>query len=369
MDLNIIVLNIPYPPDYGGMIDTFYRIKALHNIGVRIHLHCFEYGRQHSDVLESLCEETSYYPRKTGLIRQFSSIPYIVLTRSSKILLDNLMHNDYPVLFDGLHSTYYLSHPSLSSRKKLVRLHNIEHRYYQNLADNEPNMIKKVFFLLESFKLRRYEKVLLKADYIMPISDHDQEYFTKKYHNSVLLAPFHPFNESQSLPGVGEYIIYHGDLSVNENAAIACSLIFNVFSKVPYKCIIAGKDPSGDLKSLASRFSNITIISNPGNDLMTGLIINAQINLLPFLSSNGFKLKLLVALYAGRHCLVNSEVKTNPSIMNLCRIADSDEEMVNKVHLLMKEQFTDKMKQERMNALSEKFDLQKNAKKLIDLLF
>lgn len=369
MNLHIITLNVPYPPDYGGMIDTYYRIRSLYNLGVRIHLHCFEYGRQHSKELESLCETTSYYPRKSGLLRQFSAIPYIVSSRESKILLDSLIKNDYPILFDGLHSTFYLNHPAFPNRKKLVRLHNIEHKYYQTLADYEPQLLKKVYFLLESAKLKRYEKLLIKADYILPISERDQEYFSSKYHNSFFLAPFHPFYESRSLPGIGEYVMYHGDLSVNENSAISDSLISNVFSKIPYKCVIAGKDPPEFIKLHASHYANITVVSNPDNDQMIKLIVNAQIHLLPALATNGFKLKLLMALYAGRHCLVNSVVEETSSIKNLCHVANSNAEIVDKVHLLMKERFTDEMILERQRVLSENFDIRNNAKKLIELVY
>jgi hypothetical protein len=368
VDFNIVTLNIPFPPDYGGMIDTYYRIKALHDIGVRIHLHCFKYGRHHSKELESLCETTNYYPRKLGLFRQLSSMPYIVSSRKSDILLKNLIRNDFPILFDGLHSTFYINHPALSNRKKLVRLHNIEHKYYQSLADSEPNLLRKGYFLIESAKLKRYEKVLVKADYILPISDTDQEYFDSKYHNSVFLAPFHPFRESKSLPGSGDYIIYHGDLSVNENSFIADSLISDVFSKIPYDCIIAGKDPPESIKFHASKFNNIKVISNPDNDHMKKLIVNAQINILPALAINGFKIKLLMALYAGRYLLVNSVVGENSSIKNLCHTANSDEEMVNKVHQLMGEPFTTEMIHDRQRVLSETFDVGDNAKKLMELV-
>ena len=368
-DLHIISLNVPYPPDYGGMIDTYYRIRSLHNLGVRIHLHCFEYGSQHSKNLESLCETISYYPRKSVLLRQFSTIPYIVSSRKSKKLLNSLIRNDYPILFDGLHTTFYINHPAFANRKKLVRLHNIEHKYYHTLADNEPNLLKKIYYLLESAKLKSYEKVLGMADSILSISDSDQEYFNSEYHNSVFLAPFHPFNKWKNIPVTGEYVIYHGDLSVNENSAISDSLISNVFSKIPYKCVIAGKDPPEFIKSHASRYKNIMVVSNPGNDQITNLIVNAQINLLPALSANGFKLKLLIALYAGRHCLVNSAVAENTSIMNLCSVADSNAEIVNSVHLLMKERFTDEMILERQRVLSEKFYNGNNAGKLIGLIF
>ena len=53
--LHIISFDIPYPPDYGGVVDVFYKIKALSLLGIKIHLHCFEYGRKHAAVLNELC--------------------------------------------------------------------------------------------------------------------------------------------------------------------------------------------------------------------------------------------------------------------------------------------------------------------------
>jgi hypothetical protein len=369
MNLHIITLNVPYPPDYGGMIDTFYRIRALHDIGVRIHLHCFEYGRPHSNELESLCAATDYYPRTTGFLWQLSLIPYIVLSRNSDRLLKNLNKDDYPILFDGLHTTLHLDHHLLAGRKKFVRLHNIEHKYYRSIADDEPGLIKRIYYLLESAKLKRYEKVLGQADYILPISDGDQEYFGKHYNNSVLLAPFHPFPILKSLPGTGEFILYHGDMSVNENSAIADLLITEVFSKISFKCIIAGKDPPEFLSTHASGYRNIMVVANPDNKQMDKLVEEAHIHILPALASNGFKLKLLVALYGGRHIIANRAACENASVKDLCHISDSWEEMISKIDLLMKEPFTEEMISERQNLLSEQFDVRKNAKKLSGLIF
>ena len=368
MNLHIITLNIPYPPDYGGMIDSYYRIRTLKKLGIRIHLHCFEYGRKHSGELESLCETTTYYPRRTGFLSQLSSVPYIVSGRRSEILLRNLVRDDFPILFDGLHSTFYLDYPALSNRKKLVRMHNIEHRYYGSLSSNEQNIFKKTYYRLEAVKLRWYESVLRKADNILAISQSDHEYFRSKYQKSFYLAPSHPFSESRSLTGLGDYIIYHGDLSVNENIAVSDFLISEIFSKIPYKCIIAGKNPPEILKSHASRYANIVIIPDPDNDIMEKLIVNAQINLLPALTCNGFKLKLLMALYAGRHCIVNSVLADNNSILKLCHVADSGKEIISTVHLLMKSSFTYEMISDRMSLLSENFDAEVNTKRLVEMI-
>ena len=54
LHLHIISFDIPYPANYGGVIDVYYKAKALSEKGVKVHLHCFQYGRKPSMVLENL---------------------------------------------------------------------------------------------------------------------------------------------------------------------------------------------------------------------------------------------------------------------------------------------------------------------------
>jgi hypothetical protein len=169
--LHIISFNTPYPPDYGGVIDVFNKLRVLHNKGVKITLHCFEYGRNRADELEKYCEKLFYYPRKTGFLSQISILPYIINSRRSKELLVNLSNDDHPILFEGLHSTYYLKKKFLKNRKKIVRAHNVEHLYYFKLFKAEKKVGKKIFFLIETIKLYFAEKRLKKADFIAAISN------------------------------------------------------------------------------------------------------------------------------------------------------------------------------------------------------
>jgi hypothetical protein len=367
--LHIITLNIPDPPDYGGMIDTYYRILSLHDQGIGVHLHCFEYGRSHSKELESFCETVNYYQRRSGFLSYLSSLPYIVSSRKSKSLLNNLRKDNWPILFDGLHTTYYTDHPALADRSKFVRAHNIEHQYYLELAKTESNPIQKFYFYLESVRLKRHEKTLSRINFILPISESEQEYFKRKYFHSILIPPFHPFKESISLPGIGEYAIFHGDLSVNDNDLISKSLIDNVFSRIPFPLIIAGKNPSSRLQKSASTFSNIKIIANPDNNKMIELIRNAHIQILIAESSNGFKLKLLIGLFAGRHCLVNSKMIHGTHTDKLCHTCNSYKDITDKVISLGQIEFTSEMVRERMNVLNQIYSNTLNAKKLIDLVF
>jgi hypothetical protein len=136
-ELHIISLNIPFPANYGGVIDIFYKIKALSEKGIKIHLHCFEYGRERSIELNKYCASVNYYHRKTNIFRWLSLKPFIVYSRRNNQLLKNLLNDQFPILFEGLHTTYFLDHKLLKSRLKIVRAHNIEHEYYEGLKRQE----------------------------------------------------------------------------------------------------------------------------------------------------------------------------------------------------------------------------------------
>ena len=75
--LHIVSFDVPFPANYGGVIDVFYKIKSLHQEGVGVILHCFHYGRKKSEELESLCEKVYYYQRKMNWLGVFSKRPLL----------------------------------------------------------------------------------------------------------------------------------------------------------------------------------------------------------------------------------------------------------------------------------------------------
>ncbi|MBK9638318.1 MAG: hypothetical protein IPO63_11045 [Bacteroidetes bacterium] len=116
--LHIISFDVPLPADYGGVIDVFNKIKHLHKLGIEITLHCFTYGRKENEKLNIFCKEVYYYPRSTSPLKIMSHEPFIVTTRNHPDLLHRLLADDHPILFEGLHTTHFLSHPSLQNRIK-----------------------------------------------------------------------------------------------------------------------------------------------------------------------------------------------------------------------------------------------------------
>ena len=305
--LNIVSFDVPFPANYGGVIDVFYKLFWLNKAGVKIHLHCFSYGRKPSKELESLCEKVYYYERKTGLAANLSLVPYTVKSRQSEELEKNLLSNDFPILFEVLHTCYLLDDERFRNRKKIYRHSNIEHDYYLELSKTEKRFVKKMYLVLEAWKLKRFEAILKHADLILAVNQKDTEYFKNKYPKvkSVYLPSFHPNSELTIKSDKGEYILFHGNLSVSENYEAAAWLIKYVFSKIDFPVVIAGLDPPEFLKSLIEKHEHIKMRKNPNEEEMTQLLRNAHIHVLYTAQPTGLKLKLLNVLFKGRFVICN----------------------------------------------------------------
>jgi hypothetical protein len=352
MQVHLVSFNVPYPPDYGGVIDVFYKIKTLHSLGIKVHLHCYTYGRPYSDELSNYCFHVSYYKRNTHFLKHFSTLPYIVNSRNSDELINDLNKDDYPVILEGLHCTFPLFAGLLNAHKTIVRTHNIEHEYYSGLAKAEHNIFKKAYFNLEAKKLKSYESVLTKATSIAAISPSDTDYFRQYNPNTLLITPFHPFNEVSIRTGKGNYILIHGDLSVTENAQSIYWLAKEVFPSCSYPIIIAGKNPSLEFKNRMKPFPHITFVANPDEQTMEKLVEEAHINLIHSFYPQGLKLKLLHALYKGRFCICNSSIVHRTGLESLCRISDTPDEINSAIEKLMQTPFKDEQIEERKKILT-----------------
>lgn len=347
--LHIVSFNVPWPANYGGVIDVYYRVKALHDAGVRVHLHCYTYGRPQAKELEQWCDEVFYYRRDTKPWNLLGRRPYITSSRHSRSLFRQLMRDDHPVLLEGLHSAFTLEQirayekaRGLKPRTILLRAHNVEHDYYSQLAKVEPRMTKRLYLRMEARKLLRYEPVMREATHVLAVTQADANHFSEIGCKSVVLLPSsHPFDNVVAVPGKGGYAIYQGNLSVGENIEAARYLITEVFSRSHHRLILAGCNPSGDLIDLAGRYPNISLVANPSDEEMDSLIANAQVNVLYTKQPTGLKLKLLHALYCGRYCLVNPEMVAGTSLETLCHVADNPQAMMSQLDMLMDRPFSD----------------------------
>ncbi len=361
---------MPYPADYGGAQEMLYKIQALYAQGVKLHLHCFDYGRGRQPMLLKWCETIEYYERNEGARGLSLSLPYIVASRANEQLLQNLLKDDHPILMEGIHSTYWLKDERIAKRKVIVRLHNVEYTYYKQLQKAETHFFKKIYFYNESRLLKKYEKwiastnVLLLAMSTKDAHVYKAEWAAKKIN---YLPVFTGWAEVKSKAGIGHFCLYQGNLSVSENEVAAIWLLQNVFADLAIPFVIAGKNPSAKLEDLAHAHKHTCIVADPSEHEMQDLIAKAQISILPSFNSTGVKLKLINALYNSKHCIVNEAAADGTGLETIAHVAKNAESMRQLVEVLYAQAFTAKDIEERKTILAAHFNNAQNAKKLIEL--
>lgn len=364
--LHIICLNVPYPADYGGVFDLFYKLPALQQQGVKIHLHCFKYGRQEQPELNRYCESVDYYERKTGISGMSLTYPYIVSSRNNEQLSDTLLKDDFPIFMEGFHCTALVNDERFPRKRCFVRVHNIEHIYYRHLYQNTTSFLKKAYYLYESKLLKQYETKIAKKATFWSVTEKDAEtYRAMGCENIDPLPLFLPDWKIKSIEGNGSFCLYHGDLSVTENEKAVTWLMNNVFDDLQVPFVIAGKNPSGRISRLFHNKPTTCLIANPDEKEMQDLIAKAHINIIPSFNSTGIKLKLINALFNGRHCVVNKQTVEGTNLENTCHIAADAEEFKTIIDQLYAQPFNSADIHIRHRLLDNMFDNQKNAQQMV----
>jgi len=369
--LHIITHDVPWPADFGGVMDQFYKIKTLHQAGVKIYLHCFVNNRPPQDELKKYCEAIYYYKRQANL-RHFSfRLPFIVNSRKSDELIRNLKKDNYPILIEAVHCSYYLFTGKLTNRIVMLRLHNAEFEYYHHLALNERHPLKKWYYHHESKLLKKYEQQLADRVKIAALSNQDVQLYQQVFNAPDIahLPVFLPYTVAAGREGKGCFCLYHGNLSINENEAAAVWLLKNVFNELKIPFVIAGKNPSEKLTFLAHEHPHTCLVANPSDKELQDMIAKAQINILPSFNNTGVKLKLLNALFNGRHCLVNKAGVEGSGLDSICEIAEDADDFKTAISYLYEIPYDVSENDRRSNLLDELYNNQKNLEKIVEVFW
>jgi hypothetical protein len=370
--VDIVCWAVPYPANYGGAIDVFYKIKALSDAGVSIRLHCFTYDKfQKAEELNKYCTAVFYYPRSTYLKYLFNSSPFIIASRKHPQLLENLLAGSDTIILEGLHSTAFAEELIKANKKVYLRTHNLEHKYYGELAKSEKNILKKLYYRIEAKRLAKAEANLNAALSYLHINIQEAQWFKNKYASEKhhYLAAFSANHEVKTKTGKGEYCLYHGNLSVIENKEAALFLIKEVFAFLNIPLIVCGMQPDSELQSAIANYKHISLIDSPANEVLFKLMNEAHIHVLYSQQNTGTKLKLLSALYNGRHVIANDNLIVHESFKQLCIAANTAIEYQAAILQTMQKDFTQIEIEQRKELLYKNFNNATNATALMQIIF
>ncbi len=369
--IHIVSFDVPYPANYGGIIDVYERIKQLHKLDVEIYLHCFLYNEKKPQPhLDIYCKKVFYYKRNTGLKGISLLSPYIIYSRRNKALLKNLIEINAPILFEGVHTCYYINREELKDRNKIVRMHNVEQDYYHQLSEVSTSFLKKMYYKIESKLILKYQKKLSSATSFACVSTEDELYFKRIFPNKkVLLIPSQNTHQTLEIKqGKGNYCFYHGNLGVLENINSIKFLVEKIFLNLQQILIIAGSNVDENFKKYISKFDFVSLIENPDDDKMKQLMQDAQIHVLPTFQNTGLKLKLINSLYTARFVLCNNAMVKGSRLEAICYNANSIAHFQQRINELMQAEISISEIENRKKILNEVFDNTENVKKFLDLI-
>ncbi len=367
--LHIISFDNPFPPNYGGVIDVYYKVKALHLLDVKIHLHCFvdDIPSDYS-ALETVTEKVYFYKRKNKFWSCFQIIPFSVHSRFSHKLIERLNQDDFPVFFEGLQSTAVLNHIVKRPGKVFLRLHNNEEKYYKGISKSEKNSLRKWAYRLESTKYKVYQKSIFQQfDNVFTLSETENFEVNSTAGNGVYIPVFHGNNEVKRHSEYGRFALYHGDLRISDNLK-AVDFLISVFKKLPdYKLIIASAAGRKFVESKIKNTPSIEFTEIKQESDLKQLFDEAHLHVLYSFQQSGTKLKVINALFKGRFCLINSNMVDDKRIKKLCLLAENETEFKKKIELAMQTPFSSDSYRE--SVLKEVLDDSKNAKQLAGYFF
>jgi Glycosyl transferases group 1 len=373
-ELHIVCLDVPWPADYGGAIDMMNRIRMFHQLGILVHLHYFSYNERGTpNELNRFCETINVYNREKIQSGFSLKTPYIVSSRINEQLIERLQKDKHPILLEGIHCAGILPRLDRQNRKVVVRMHNEESVYYKELARAEHSLLKKLFFYNESRLIKKFSHHLPGDSVYACISENDATILENEYklNNVKFLPAFPAWQNVIGQEGQGNLCLYHGNLSVPENEKAAAWLICKVFTKARVPFVIAGKKPSKRLQKIAALCQHTCLVADPSETEMDDLVHKAHIHVLPCFNKDvtGIRLKLLHALFEGRHCVVNDPMVSGTGLEDACHIGNSATAFASIILQLYHQPFTKEEIILRKQLLGTTYDNEKNTRQLIQWLW
>ncbi len=363
--LHIISFDNPYPPVYGGTIDVYYKIVALKKLGYNIFLHCFVKQKTIVALELSSIAEVILYEYKFSLRAFLSPLPFSVALRFHKDLVPNILKVKAPILFESLKTTFCIYDNRLKNYCKILRLHNLEDNYFAGIAKSESSLLKKIMYTREAKKYSQYS-VYSQFDNIAALS-HSEYEVVGKIGKASFVPVFHGNSYFPQLSEFGKNAFYHGDLGTADNMRSAKFLIdvFRELPNIPFK-IASSSRFSEIIRIHIGGAKNIQFVVLENFDHLQNLLGDAQLTISWSFQKSGTKLKLINALFHGRHCIINENIVDDNLVSDFCEIATDKESLTILVNNLMQKPF--EISEERKSVLLNHLNDNQNARTLDEII-
>lgn len=312
MERILVVANdFPYPLHHGSVIDTWGHVKTLKALGHPVDLIATVKAmppKAHIQAVRAEVDDLILVERERGWRAAAALSPFQVRSRAGLRAL--ALPREYAaVVLEAEHVAPILENPGLRARKRILRLHNDETRFFHEMARSAQGLFHKAFYRAEALKFKALSPAVMSAcDALWFISRHEMEEHLRKHpqHSakSVFVPPAVDGKTMRTQPLQGNKALFLGTLGFVNNARAVEWYISQVHPSLSdvegYGLIVGGNtggNPNPTLAKLSSFHSNITLHENPKST--DGFYQDAAVFVNPLFRGAGLKLKVVDAIQAG----------------------------------------------------------------------
>lgn len=313
MNILFITAEFPYPPNSGGRIYTWQRIKYLSKNNDIFLFSIIDDGDRkylNDDVVKNTFRKVNTYKRKNKIIQAIKGIsyPFSVATRRNEEMFNDISK----LIKTGNIDLVVIDHPQMlincdmnSKVPKVLTQHNIEYQAFESMYKNSNNFVNKIIYKREHNLMKQFEERYYKSNKISAysfISEEDKKYFEEEYKNTntILIPPGVDEININSNKKDGYNIVFTGKMDYEPNVQamkwFSKEIFPSINNEIPdAKLYIVGKNPTEYIQSLSSE--NIVVTGTV--ESIEQYLKLANIVVIPLLSGGGVKIKLMEALQYG----------------------------------------------------------------------
>lgn len=302
----IVTSQSPYPTYHGGAFDVFEKLKGIKSLGFSIDLVIttkFEVEKEHQVYMKQYVDNLFIVNRENRVVDLLKRKPIQYTSRTKLKNIEFKKKYEF-LLLESEFLSSILDNKTLMYDKLLFRVHNNETYYFRQLANSSTNIFKKVYYWLDSIKIKKVtDNLLEKADRVWYISKKELEE-SKYSRKSIFLPP--PINETFIKNVSNNHtILFVGSLFMENNVQGLDWFLKEVhpyiIEKYPnYKFIIAGSTGEESEKRLFQKYSNFSktqIFLNQKS--LDKFYEQSNIFINPMFYGSGVKLKSINSLVKG----------------------------------------------------------------------
>lgn len=382
----------PYPPNDGSSIAVYNMSCGLLNNNVDLTLLCIntkKHFKSDEEVDKDFKVKSNYQSvyQDTdvtligAILNLFSNKSYFVSRFYFKAFKEKLIllltENTFDIIqLESIFLGEYIPIIRKYSKAKIsIRTHNVEHLIWERVVANESHLIKRSYLLLQSKRLKNFEKMVLQnVDAIVPITEPDKIYFNnwgihKPFHVSstgIQLSQYN-INHEEEIP----FSVFHfGSMDWMPNEEAVLWFVNNVWEKV------LKKTPQAKFYIIGRGVSKKILSLNKPNVVVVGKIENAQqvfhhysIMIIPLLSGSGMRIKMIEGMAYGKPIVATSIGAEGIAVTNHknCLLVDTNNDFANAlVEILNNEEKKKSLQKEARYFIEQNYENNTIVKRLVD---